>query len=95
VQRERSATQTPELTGSADFALVVQPVTLTLEQKRKKLGELRRAGKISPEQLDALLILLDRNELPGDVNEYLMGKLEEDRFLRRLNSGAIEGVPTP
>jgi WD40 repeat protein len=91
VLKDRSASQNPELQNSVDFSMVMGLATTS--EPQKKLSELKRAGKISGGQFDVLSDLLEQGKLPSDVTDYLEGRLEEDKFLRRLKTGAIEGVP--
>jgi len=63
------------------------------DQRRLKLGRLRAAGQLSGPQLDALLDLLERAQLPQDALDYLAGTLDEDRFVRRVRAGGVPGVP--
>ncbi|GIW26358.1 caspase family protein [Meiothermus sp.] len=59
----------------------------------KKLGALRRSGKIRLEQLWALSRMVQIGRAERDLSDYLSGKLSESRFLLRLQAGAVRGVP--
>ena len=58
-----------------------------------KLGILRQANKIRLEQFWILANMVQTGKAERDLSDYLAGKLSEERFLQRMKSGAIRGVP--
>ncbi|HEU4740890.1 MAG TPA: caspase family protein [Meiothermus sp.] len=58
-----------------------------------KVGGLRKAGKIRLEQFWVLVGMIQAGKAPGDLSDYLSGKLREAAFLNRVRAGAVAGVP--
>ena len=58
-----------------------------------KLGSLRQKVKIRLEQFWILSNMVQTGKAERDLSDYLAGRLSETKFLQRLKSGAIRGVP--
>ncbi|WP_337871521.1 caspase family protein [Meiothermus sp.] len=69
------------------------PAQTPSDARLQKIGWLRREGKIRLDQFWVLSQMIQTGKAAPDVSEYLAGRLSEAKFLQRLRSGAVRGVP--
>ena len=69
------------------------PAQTSIDRRLQKIGSLRREGKIRLEQFWVLSQMIQTGKAAPDVSDYLAGRLSEAKFLQRLRSGAVRGVP--
>lgn len=69
------------------------PAQTPFDARLHKIGRLRREGKIRLDQFWVLSHMIQLGKAAPDVSDYLAGRLSEARFLQRLRSGAVRGVP--
>lgn len=69
------------------------PAQTPSDARLQKMGRLRREGKIRLDQFWVLSQMIQTGKAAPDVSDYLAGRLSEVKFLQRLRSGAVRGVP--
>lgn len=87
--RQRGKTQTPQLYGTGDFVLSLNPTVAA----KGRLAQLKLLNKITGDQFDTLAAWVDADQPPEDLRAYLGGDLSDAQFLGLVRAGAIPNVP--